>query len=389
MLSAAVLYVLHMQTQSLDLNKLIDLIVNDRPAAEAMVRKFIPADELKRGANPREQGNNVLFAIDAGPMERRVSMAQGGKPLIHLAHMDKTLHLVIQDFRDGDAFLLDYQVDGKVVRPGIQVEVYAPNRFTLAPEGGRKGELREMGELKSTTFPGTTRKWYVYLPPNLDPAKEHHVLIATDAQWDRDWIANGLENCARADMISPTVGIFIEPGQNTPGTYSNRSTEYDTLSPKYTEFLLNEILPEVEKIVKVSKDPAKRALTGMSSGGICSFTACWERPDQFGTAISFIGSFANIASGESKRDGGHNYPFLIRKNEKKPIRVYLQDGSNDLNNDHGSWWLGNLQMESALKYKGYDYVWVPGKGFHNTKHARKVFHEALFWWQNKSAFKTN
>ncbi|MEQ1936359.1 MAG: alpha/beta hydrolase-fold protein [Fimbriimonadaceae bacterium] len=139
-------------------------------------------------------------------------------------------------------------------------------------------------------------------------------------------------------------------------------------------------MPQVQKLVKLSPDPAKRALVGMSSGGICSFTACWERPDQFGVALSFIGSFANIASGESKRDGGHNYPFLIRKTEKKPIRVYLQDGENDLNNVHGNWWLGNLQMESSLKFAGYDYKWVAGKGFHSSKHARRVFDQALVWW---------
>lgn len=382
MLSAAALYLLHMQASSLDIKRVMDLIATDRPAAEAMVRKFISEDELKRGANPREQGTRVLFALDPGPGDHKVVMTQAGKPFIHLAKMDKNLHLAVQDFQDGDAYLVDYQVDGKVYRPGIQVEVYEPNPFTLTPVGGRKGELREMGEWKSQIYGGTTRKWYIYLPPNLDAAKEYPVLIASDAQWDRDWIANGLENSAREGLIPPTVGVFIEPGQNAPGTYSNRSHEYDSLSPKYSDFLINEILPQVEKVVKLSKDPTKRALTGMSSGGICSFTACWERPDQFGTAISFIGSFSNIASGESKRDGGHNYPFLIRKNPTKPIRVFLQDGSNDLNNDHGSWWICNLQMESALKYKGYDYVWVPGKGFHNTKHARKVFHQALKWWLN-------
>ncbi|MBC8065543.1 MAG: enterochelin esterase [Chlorobia bacterium] len=383
MLSVAALYLMHMQGASMDFKELERNIVTNRPAAEAMVRKHILADELLKGANPREQGTRVLFAVDAGPGKHTVTLANKGKTMIHLAQMgESTLYIALQDFYSGDAYLLDYQVDGKTLRGGLQVEVYDPNPFTLAPPGGRKGELRDMGEWKSSIYSGTTRKWYIYLPPNLDALKEYPVLIATDAQWDRDWIANGLENCAREGLIPQTVGVFIEPGQNNPGTYSNRSAEYDALSPKYTEFLLTEILPQVEKVVKLSKDPAKRALTGMSSGGICSFTACWERPDQFGVALSFIGSFANIASGASKREGGHNYPFLIRKNEKKPIRVFLQDGDNDLNNDHGSWWLGNLQMESALKYKGYDHVWVPGKGFHNTKHARRVFDKALSWWLN-------
>ena len=130
-------------------------------------------------------------------------------------------------------------------------------------------------------------------------------MIWQDAQWDRQWQANALENCADDALIPATVGIFIEPGQTTKvGDYSNRSVEYDSLNANYSKFLLEEILPQVQKLVKLSPDPAKRALVGMSSGGICSFTACWERSDQFGTALSFIGSFANIASGESKRDGG-------------------------------------------------------------------------------------
>jgi enterochelin esterase-like enzyme len=383
MVSPAVLYLMHLQSSRIDLLELERLIVQNRPAAEKLVRQHIKAEDLAKGALPIDQGTRVLFAVDAGPGQHTVTVAHQGKTLLHLAQMEKSsLYIAVQDFKDGDAYLVDYQVDGKPLRTGMQVEVYDANPYVLAPKGGRKGELRDMGEWKSEIYSGTTRKWYVYLPPGLDPNKEYPLLVSCDAQWDREWIANGLENCAREALIPQTVGVFIEPGQNTPGTYSNRSAEYDALSPKYTQFLLEEILPQVEKLVKLSPDPAKRAITGMSSGGICSFTACWERPDKFGVALSFIGSFANIASGPTKREGGHNYPFLIRKNEKKPIRVFLQDGSNDLNNDHGSWWICNLQMEAALRFKSYDYVWTPGKGFHNTKHARRVFDKALTWWLN-------
>ncbi len=384
MLATAVFLMAHLQNSPLDLAKLEPLITKDKAAAEAIVRQNFSADDLTKGVNPRDQGRRVLFAVDAGLGNHEVKVVSGGKTLLSLAKLQTSVYAAVQMFEDGAGFPVEYQVDGKTLRSGLQVEVYDPNPFTLAPPRGRKGELRDMGEWKSQIYGGTTRKWFVYLPPNFDPSKEYPVLIATDAQWDRDWIANGLENSARVGLIPVTVGVFIEPGQNTPGTYSNRSAEYDALTPKYTEFLLSEILPQVEKIVKLSKDPAKRALTGMSSGGICSFTACWERPDQFGTALSFIGSFANIASGPSKRDGGHNYPFLIRKTENKPIRVFLQDGANDLNNDHGSWWICNLQMESALRFKGYEMQWVPGNGFHSTKHARKVFHQALqFWFGSK------
>ena len=47
-----------------------------------------------------------------------------------------------------------------------------------------------------------------------------------------------------------------------------------------------------------------------------------------------MGSFTNIR-------GGHNYPWLVRNTARKPITVYLSDGRNDLNNQHGSWLLAN------------------------------------------------
>lgn len=381
---AIALSMLSDQDRGLDLSALETLIRTKPAEAAKLIRSRIGTDELAHGANPIDISTRVLFAISTGPQDNRVTLNSKGQVLGTLTKVDDTLCALVLNLNDGDGFVFDYVVDGIPKRKGIGLEVYAPNPWVLDPPGGMKGQLRDMGELKAAAYPGTTRKWYVYLPPNLDASQSYPLLVGQDAQWDRQWMANGLENCAREGRIPPTVGVFIEPGQDKPGNYSDRSKEYDTLSPDYTNFLLKEVLPQVESLVHLSSDPAKRAICGMSSGGICSFTTCWERPDQFGTAISFIGSFANIASGESKRDGGHNYPFLIRKSEKKPIRVFLQDGENDLDNDHGNWWLCNQQMAAALAYKGYDYVWVPGKGFHSTKHARRIFDQALVWWLGKS-----
>jgi enterochelin esterase family protein len=117
----------------------------------------------------------------------------------------------------------------------------------------------------------------------------------------------------------------------------------------------------------------------MSSGGICAFTVAWQRPEQFGKVLSHVGSFTNIASGQTLREGGHNYPFLIRKAPPKPIRVYLQDGENDLNVVHGSWWLANLQMADALRFASYDYKFVSGQGFHSLDHGRAVLPDSLRW----------
>jgi enterochelin esterase family protein len=381
MLAHAALLLIGMTQSDFNLDMLEPLMASDPAAAAKLIRARFPKDQLGGGIQPYVEGTRVLFAAEMGA---GMSVVDNDMPpvktVLDLKQLDENLAAGIKTFHDGDALRAIYYNGRPASRP-MEVEVYDRNPFTELPAGGMKGELRAMGELKSKTFPGTTRQWFVYLPPGFDKSTPHPVLIGCDAQWDRQWMANALENCAAGGMIPPTVGVFIEPGQDKPGSYSNRSKEYDSLNGDYSKFLLEEILPEVEKIVPLSHKPEDRAVTGMSSGGICSFTSCWEHPDQFGTAISFVGSFANIASGESKREGGHNYPFLIRKMEKKPIRVFLQDGANDLNNDHGDWWICNQQMQSALKYKGYDVVWVPGKGFHNTKHARRIFDQALAWWR--------
>jgi len=152
----------------------------------------------------------------------------------------------------------------------------------------------------------------------------------------------------------------------------NRSVEYDTPDGTYARFLETEILPEVGKTVKLTDDPKRRAICGNSSGGICAFTAAYERPDLFRKVVSHIGSFTNIR-------GGYHYPSLIRKGEKKPLRVFLQDGSGDLDNAHGNWWLSNQQMEAALKFAKWDYKTVWGEGGHNGKHGGAIFPDTLRW----------
>jgi enterochelin esterase family protein len=175
--------------------------------------------------------------------------------------------------------------------------------------------------------------------------------------------------------------VFVNPGRdpNQAGRgANNRSFEYDTLSDQYVRFLLEEILPATEKQahVKLRTDPASRASGGRSSGGICAWTAAWERPDQFGKVWSAVGSFQNIR-------GGDRYPGIIRKTEKKPIRIAFQDGDHDLDNQHGNWWLGNLQMEKALAFKGYDEKFIQGHGGHNSKHEAAVLPDALKWlWRD-------
>ncbi len=162
-----------------------------------------------------------------------------------------------------------------------------------------------------------------------------------------------------------------------PGKASNRSYEYDSLGDRYARFLLEEILPEVENRYNISKDPEMRAICGGSSGGICSFTVAWERPDAFRKVLSTIGSFTNLR-------GGNVYPSLIRKTDPKPIRVYLADTSGDVDNAYGSWPISNQLMASALQYMGYDvrFDWAEGYS-HSSDHGGSIFPDALKWLWRK------
>lgn len=244
---------------------------------------------------------------------------------------------------------------------------------------------------KSTIYPETLREYFVYVPAQYDPAgsEKAAVMVFQDGHAYVDEkgqvrVPVVFDNLIAEGDLPVIIGIFLNPGWFTEkfdepqkwkapqGVGSNRSVEYDTLDAKYAEFLEKEILPEVGKTYRLTDDPGQRAICGMSSGGICAFTVAWERPDLFRKVLSHIGSFTNIR-------GGHAYPSLVRKTERKPLRVFLQDGSNDLDNEHGSWPLGNQEMAAALKFAGYEYDFVFGEGAHNGNHGGAIFPESVRW----------
>lgn len=240
---------------------------------------------------------------------------------------------------------------------------------------------------KSEIFPGTVRDYWVYVPAQYDPSVPACVMVFQDGVWYENRKSDFrvpvvFDNLIHKKEMPVTIGIFINPGvvpASKPGERAreNRSFEYDTPSDQYVRFLEKEILPEVGKTWNLRKDAAGRAICGISSGGICAFTAAWERPDLFSKVLSHVGSFTNIR-------GGDVYPGLIRKTAPKPIKVYLQEGSNDLDNLHGHWPLANQQMYAALKWAKYDTKFDYGDGGHNGKHGGAVLPDALRWlWKDQ------
>jgi enterochelin esterase family protein len=267
----------------------------------------------------------------------------------------------------------------------------AADDYKLGPdsypqEGVPRGEVTKYSFTNSAVYPGTVRDYWIYVPKQYDPAKPAALMIFQDGG---GYVStNGsyrvptvFDNLIAKKEMPVTIGIFVNPGV-VPSTEqgkkdrSNRSFEYDSLGDAYAKFLLSELLPEVAKKYQMTTDPDLRAIGGASSGGICAFTVAWERPDTFRKVLSHIGSFTNIR-------GGHVYPALIRKTEKKTLRVFLQDGSSDLDNLHGNWPLANQEMAAALKFMGYDYKFEFGTEGHNGKHGGAILPDSLRWlWRD-------
>ena len=264
--------------------------------------------------------------------------------------------------------------------------------YPLTPDSQRQPGVPQ-GKIEHFTwtskiFPGTERGVWVYVPAQYTGQEPAAVMIFQDGgrmhntEGENAWRTPiALDNLIHQNAMPVTIGVFIDPGvlparKKGQRERYNRSYEYDGLGDRYARFLIEEILPEVGKKYNLTDDPNLRGIGGSSSGGIAAFTAAWERPDAFRRVLMFVGSFTNLR-------GGDTYPGLIRKMEPKPLRVFMQDGANDLDIYSGSWWIANQDVASALEFAGYDAKFVKGEEGHNNKHGRALMPEGLRWlWRD-------
>jgi enterochelin esterase-like enzyme len=270
--------------------------------------------------------------------------------------------------------------------PAFGADDYVPGPDSKPREGVPKGDVLKFAFDQSKVFPGTTRDYWIYIPKQYDPAKPACVYVNQDGlQYQAPVV---FDNLIQRKEIPVLIGVFVMHGRVKAESTNaldrfNRSYEYDGLGDNYARFLLDELLPEVEKQsapdgrpIRLSKSGNDRAIGGASSGAICAFTAAWERPDAFSRVFSSIGTYVGLR-------GGNEYPTLIRKFEPKPIRVFLQDGSGDLNIYGGDWWMVNQEMQRALTFAGYEVSHIWGDGGHNGKHATAIFPDAIRWlWKD-------
>ena len=262
-----------------------------------------------------------------------------------------------------------------------QDSLYKPGPDSQRKGGVPKGLVSKY-EWQSKLY-NNFREYWVYVPAQYDSTKPAALMVfqdghayVTDSGDFRVPIV--YDNLIYQKKLPVTICLFVNPGHNTKDypenrfRASNRADEYDVLDDRYATMLMDEIIPELKRKYNISNDPKMHGIGGLSSGAICAFTASWEHPEYFHKVLSQIGSYTNIR-------GGNNYPSIIRKHKKKDIKIFMQDGSNDLNNEHGDWWLANLEMESALKFKGYEFRFEKGTGTHSGKHGGAILPASLTW----------
>jgi len=271
---------------------------------------------------------------------------------------------------------------------------------SLEQPGVPRGEIRGPFTLPSTAYPGTQHTYWIYVPAQYDAAKAASLMIFNDGQ---AFLAptgnlrafNVLDNLIYRREIPVMIGVFINPGRRpdqpepTPQNWgdrdTNRPTEYNSLDDRYARVVADELLPVLYKDYNISKDPEQHGIGGASSGAIAAFTVAWERPEHFRKVLSIVGSFTNIR-------GGHQYADIVLKSEKKPIRIFLQDGRNDNRalNANGSydetrdWFYQNVRLMQALTTKGYEVNYAWGMNRHGQAMGGAIMPEMMRWlWRDQ------
>jgi enterochelin esterase-like enzyme len=261
--------------------------------------------------------------------------------------------------------------------------------YTLGPESMPQAGIPQGSVIKykletSSVYPETIHDYWVYVPKQYDSTNPACLMVFLDGGLFLDTKVNAtavLDNLISSKEIPVIIGLFINAGDKGPGLplwggVDNRSLEYDSLGDRYVRFLIGDVLPILASKYAISEDPGCRGIAGLSSGGAAAFTAAWERPDAFRKVVSLVGSFTNIR-------GAHNYPSLIRGTGRKPIRVFLQSGSRDLDIVFGNWPIANKDMAAAFEYKEYDYKFVFGDGGHSINHGASILPDIMRWiWRD-------
>jgi enterochelin esterase family protein len=358
------------------------------PALEQALRSTFAKEALARGTVAAGELGEFVWAIETESQPQ----LQVGSMAPHPAERVGALWVYQGSLPTGTAYKYQWLAGGKAIGGANDLAVYGPDSY--AQPGVPTGKVSEKITLESKVYPGMTANVWYWTPAQYDGSTPLPVQIWGDGQFYVEHPADYrvfevLDNLIAQKKIPPMVNVFIQPGM--AGTRALRSVEYDTVNDAYARYLTEEILPEIEKHVKLRHDAYSRSMVGESSGGICAFNAAFLKPDQFARVLSWIGSFSALQVSDAEPVGGKVYPLRVRREPKRNIRVWLQDGAEDQENPRaGSWPLANLELANSLKLKGYDYHFSFGPGTHNQAQGKAELPQSLIWlWRDYDFAKTS
>jgi len=358
------------------------------PAFREALATTLGDAEIKKGTAVLGEGPDFIWAFE---YEATPLLYVDGQPTGPMRRISGTrLWFYTGTLQTGTSHSFYYLVDGARIGGRTDVPAYGPDSYPKP--GVPPGKLSEKLIHTSKIYPDMQSEYWIYVPAQYDPAIPAALMVWQDGQsfTTRDGPSRLLtvtDNLIHQKKIPAMIHVLIAPGM--AGQRRMRSIEYDTVSDRYARFLHDEILAEVQAKYNVRKDGYSRGIAGQSSGGICAFNVAWFEPEQFSRVLSRIGSFTSIQWKPNELDGGQSYPNKVRKESKRNIRVWLQDGSEDLENEHGSWPLQNIQLANSLKMKGYDFHFSFGNGTHNQAHGNAELPAALNWlWRDYDPQKT-
>ena len=395
--------------------QLIELAKSNSPALRDAITATLDAKELKDGIAWIAHGPDFFFAIEASSKPTLLIDAAPGPQMQNL--LNSNLWFASAHIEPiGKLHNFSYLINGAKFGGHLDLPAFPPLSYQQpgVPSGTLSPKLSHISKI----YDGMKSDYWIYVPAQYDPHTPAALMVFQDGEWylDRDGknpALNVIDNLIAQKKIPVMIAVFINPGdiESSPGTptynlvkkYSDewqrtlkdsmRSTLYDTVSDRYARFLHLEVLAEVESKYNIRKDAYSRAITGLSSGGICSFNAAWQMPDQFSRVISWIGSFTSIQWREDPAvaDGGQDFPEKVLHEPHRNLRVWLQDGSEDLELEkYGSWALANIRLANALKLKNYDFHFSFAKGTHNSAHGAAEFPEQMIWlWRDYDPAKTS
>ena len=400
--------------EELSAPELIALAKAHSPRLQADIESTFTEKDLKEGTAWSGHGSDFFFAVSSTSAPSLVIDENTSEPMQQIS--GTTLWYASTHIEPiGQMHQFRYVIGGASFGGRLDMPAFGPLSYLVS--GTPTGTLSDKLSHTSKFYDGMKSDYWIYVPAQYDPKVPAAVMVFQDGGGyiHRDGnnpALNVIDNLIAQKKIPVMICVFIDPGDisGSPGspTYhfvkgysdkwsrtlkdSMRSTLYDTVSDRYPRFLRDEILAEVGAKYNLRKDAYSHAITGLSSGGICSFNAAWQMPDEFSRVLSWIGSFTSIQWKEdpANSDGGQDYPEKILREQHRNLRVWLQDGANDQENDrYGSWPTANIRVANALKAKGYDFHFSFGKGTHNSAQGAAEFPQEMMWlWRDYDPGKT-